>query len=288
MLAAMALAAVLPARLQAQQPVDARKAASADGRVEIENAAGSIRVIGWSREEVAVSGKLGRGAEGLQLTGGGHRTHIEVETERDPNGVRSELEIHVPAGSRLSIESYSATITVSEVSGEVRAESTNGSVNISGAREVDAESVGGSIEISGTTTRIHAESVNGSVTLKGAGGEIEASTVDGRLSVSGSRFERARLETVSGDVRFEGDVTPKGSLELETVSGNVQAMFPHGFAADFAISTFSGEIRNELGPAARTTSRYTSQKELEFATAGGGARIEMKTLSGDIALRAAK
>jgi DUF4097 and DUF4098 domain-containing protein YvlB len=283
-LAAVA-AAVLPAMLCAEQAVDAHKQAAANGRVEIENAAGSIRVIGWAREEVAVKGKLGRGAEGLQLTGGSQHTRIEIETSGDGHGVRSELEIHVPAASRVAIESFSADINVSEVSGDVRAESASGNVTISGAREVEAEAVAGRIEISGATSRVRAESVNGPVTVKGAGGDIEASTVNGLLSVSGAHFERLHLESVSGDIHFDGAVVAKGSLELNTVSGNVEAAFPASMAADFAISTFSGHIQNELGPPPRAKNRFTSEQGLEFNTGGGGARIEMESLSGDINLR---
>ena len=103
----------MPAAL-AQQKLDEKRSAAPDGLVEIENAAGSIRVIGWDRAEVMVTGTLGHGAEGLDFSGGrrGAPT-ISVETEGNPHGMRSDLEIHVPAGSRVEIDSFAAEITVS-------------------------------------------------------------------------------------------------------------------------------------------------------------------------------
>lgn len=267
----------------AQQPVDVRRPAAADGRVEIENLAGSIRVIGWNREEVAVSGTLGPGAEGISVKGGRHRTRIEVETERDPHSVRSDLEIHVPAGSRVDVESFSAGITVSEVTGALRAESVNGNISISGAKEVDAQTVAGSVEVSGSAARVHAESVNGPVTVRGASGDLEASTVNGRLDVSGT-VERGHLETVSGSVRFDGDIQGEGSLDAEGVSGEIELVLPAKINADFSISTFSGDIENELGPAPRAH-KHAPEKEVEFTVGTGGATVSVKTLSGTIRLR---
>ncbi len=284
--AALLLTAGLAAPAAAQQTIDARRPAAATGRVEIENMTGSIHVVGWSRDEVAVKGTLGRGAEGLQLTGGGSRTRIEVETSGNPHGVRSDLEIHVPAGSRLEIQSFAADITVGDVTGEVRAESVNGSISVSGApKEVEAQTVAGNVDVTGVSTRVHAESVNGSVTLKGIGGEIEANTVNGRLDITGASFERCRLETVSGDMKLDGELRKNGSLEAETVSGGIELRLPASAAADFTVSTFSGDVVNELGPPAKKTSRFTSEKAVEFQTGSGGARVEIKTLSGDIALR---
>ena len=85
----------------AQTRVDQSRPASADGLVDIENMSGSVKVVGWDKNEVAVRGTLGRRAEGLDFSGSGSRTRIEVETQGSPHGVSSDLEISVPARSRL-------------------------------------------------------------------------------------------------------------------------------------------------------------------------------------------
>jgi hypothetical protein len=122
--------AVAPAAL-AQQKVDLSKSADPRGRVSIDNSAGSTRVIGWDRPEITVTGTLGHGAEGVRLSGGPARTEIEVEPEgMNPHGVRCDLEIHVPAGSRLR-SSPSAPRSRSGVTSS-RAESVVGAISIGG------------------------------------------------------------------------------------------------------------------------------------------------------------
>src|SRR2546427_12788190 len=81
--------------------VDQRRPAASDGLVEIENPAGSVRVIGWSKAEVAVTGNVGRRAS-LRLTGGGPRTHGGGEGEGNPNLTPPGNEGPGPPGSRVS------------------------------------------------------------------------------------------------------------------------------------------------------------------------------------------
>src|SRR5262245_62694099 len=96
----------------AQTTVERTRPAAADGFVDIENASGSVKVTGWDKNEIAVRGTLGRQADGLAFAGSGNRTRIEVETSRNPHGVRSDLEISVPARSRVRIECFQAAVTV--------------------------------------------------------------------------------------------------------------------------------------------------------------------------------
>ena len=106
------------------------------GVVAIENLAGSITVIGWDQAEVRVQGTLAAGAE-LSFEGSGKRTGIEVEVEDHPREARSDLEVHVPAGSHVEIEGVDAEIEVRGVSGSIEAETVNGGITQSGpAKEV--------------------------------------------------------------------------------------------------------------------------------------------------------
>ena len=133
--------------------------------------------------------------------------------------------------------------------------------------------------------RVTAESVNGAVSVRGASGEITASTVNGLLSVAGATFSLASLETVSGGVHFEGDLAAKASLSVNSVSGDVELVFPPKVSAEFSITTFSGDIVNELSADKPDKTKYTSQKDLTFTAGSGGADISIETLSGEIALR---
>ena len=284
---ALSVAAARPARAE---QVDVRKPAASDGLVEIENPAGSVRVTGWSNAEVAVSGTLGHRANLIfNVTGGGRRTHVEVEVEGNPHATHSDIEVRVPAASRVSIESFASSITVTDVTGPVTAETVNGAISVSGsAKEVSAESVNGAVDVSGASIRVHAGTVNGTLNVKGARGEIEANTVNGELRVvGGGAFTRAHLQTVSGSVRFEGELGPHADLQAQTVSGEVELTLPATTAADFTVNTFSGDIRTDFSVALirNPGGRHSPQKELTFSIGGGGAKVAIETLSGAISLR---
>jgi DUF4097 and DUF4098 domain-containing protein YvlB len=282
---ALVAALALPAGLAAQTPVDQKRPAALDGVVDIENMSGSVKVTGWDRAEVQVKGTLGHNAE-LNLGGSEKRTHVEVEVEGNPMGVKSDLEVFVPAGSSVSVEGFQVTITVSGVTGSVKAETVNGSITHTGAAKgVELQSVNGPVETTRATGRVQVEAVNGPVTVRDASGELEASTVNGKLLVTGGSFESAKLETVAGEVRFDAALTARASLGVESVSGAVELVFPAGLGAEFAISSFSGAITNELGPAAEKTSKWTPAKELHFTSGSGGVRVTVETLSGAINIR---
>jgi DUF4097 and DUF4098 domain-containing protein YvlB len=251
--------------------------------VEIDGAGGTLRIVGWDKREVWVTGTLGEGAEGLELGGSSSRVRVDIESSGNPHSVISNLEIHVPAGSRIEVDAMSADITVADVTGVVTADTVAGSISVTGsAREVNLESVNGNVDVACSCTRAHAESVNGSVTVKGARGEVEASTVNGTLSVSGGDFERAKLETVNGRITFEGALQRHATLDVESVGGSVELLLPDGTNADLTINTFSGSIRNAWGVEPRKSSRWTSEQELTFTAGKGGATVTVQTLSGDV------
>ena len=285
--AALVLATVLvPAWALAQTPVDQKRPAAPDAMVDIENTAGSTKVTGWDRPEVQVKGTVCSKCE-LTLTGTDKNVRVEVESNHiNPMSGKSDLEVFVPAGSSVSVEGFQATIVVSGVNGSVSAETVNGSITQSGAAKgVELQSVNGAIEVTKASGRIQAEAVNGAVTIRDSSGELEASTVNGKLLVTGGSFDRAALESVAGSIRFEAGLGARATFSAETVSAAVDLLVPAGFSAVFSVSTFSGAITNELGPAAEKTSEWTPSKELSFTTGSGGARVTVETLSGAVSIR---
>jgi DUF4097 and DUF4098 domain-containing protein YvlB len=286
--AALVLAAVLagPVWLAAQTPVDQKRPAAPEAKVSIENMSGSVKVTGWGQAEVQVKGTVGDRGE-LRFDGSEQQLQIEVEADHgNPMGIKSDLEVFVPAGSSVSIEGFQATISVAGVTGSVSAETVNGSITQAGAaKDVELQSVNGTIEVTKAGGRIVAEAVNGTVTVRDASGDLKASTVNGTLLVTGGSFERAQLESVSGGVRFEAGLSARSTLGVESVSGTVDLLLPAALGAEFSVSTFSGDIVNELGPPAEKASPWAPGKELSFTSGSGGARITVETLSGAVNIR---
>lgn len=283
--------AMLPASAQVQ--IDKRRPASKAGVVSIENSFGSIKVIGWDKEEVAVTGTLAAGAEGIDLSGDGEEVSIDVEVPHawlygsgDDSEYRSDLEVRVPKRSSVSVETINGSSSVEAVEGEIQIESTNGGVSVSGAqRSIDIDSVTGAVLVSASGSEMRIESVSGDVTVRGAAREVQISTVSGAIQVSGKDFERAELKTTSGEVRFEGTLAREGGVEIETFSGNAQIQLPQEARARFHLVTFSGQIVNDIGPKPTRNERSNPYQELRFSTGLDEFEISAKTFSGNITLK---
>lgn len=272
-----------------QRSIDQTHAADRDALVEIEDVGGHIRVVGWDREEVKITGRLSNSVEELVVEGSRRRVRIEADTDI-PHGGDSDVEINVPIGASIEVDSFSAEIVVEGVKGSVRAETVNGSISVTGsAGEVDLETVNGALTIRGPARRVHAESVNGRVEIEGVLEEADASTVNGALRVVGATFRRASLETVNGDIHFEGALAGDADLGAESVGGSVTLTLPASVSADFSLASFSGDIDHDFdAPEARRVSRWTSEKELHFSLGDGGATVSVNTLSGSIYVRRQK
>jgi DUF4097 and DUF4098 domain-containing protein YvlB len=285
MLTAVLALAAWPA--VAQQPVNETRPAVTNGTVEVVNVSGSVRITGWDKAEVQVTGTLGKGAERLELSGGGSRTLVKVVLPQFAHHVDgSDLEIKVPAGSSLEVETVSADIAVDRVTGTVTSQSVSGDTTVAGSpRGFDVKTVSGTIGITAANAPGRTSSVSGGVTLHGVAGDVEARSVSGNVVVKGGEATRVELQTTSGDIRFEASLAKDGRLDAKSVSGTVELVLPEGTAADFDVSTFSGDITNDLGPEGRRTSKYAPGRQLTFSTGGGGARIEAKSFSGSILLR---
>lgn len=256
----------------------------ARGVVEIENFTGAVKVTGWERNEIAVTGRSDGGQ--LELEVAGERASIQVDSP-NPHGTRADLEVKVPAGSSLEVNAFQADVSVAGVSGRISIETVNGALLVTGAQgELELNSVNGTVEVSGASRRVHVEAVNGNVTIKGTGGSIEASTVNGQLRYEGGTLERASFETVSGALEVLTDLHPQARVELQSVSGPIELVLPATTQARFDVSSFSGDIRNDLSAdVPERSSRFTRESELSFTLGNGGATVDVQSLSGRILLR---
>ncbi len=267
--------------------VDVSKPASATGLVEVVNVSGSITVVGWAREEVHVQGVLGKGTERLEFDAGPRRTLVRVVLPRTCRSCEgSELTIKVPAASALEVAVVSADVAVRDTTGACTVKSVSGDILVAGSTAlVDARSVSGAVRVSAVRAPVRAKSVSGDVVIDGVEGSVEGSSVSGSIQVKGTAITRADLATTSGAIRMDASLAPGARIEAKSVSGDITLVLPARTVADFEVTTFSGGIRNDFGPEATRVSQYTSERELTFSTGSGGARIVLKSFSGNVALQ---
>lgn len=262
--------------------------ASPDGHVDVSNISGSVTVTGWNQNSVRVTGTLGRNVEELIVERDGNKVVIKVKVpKRSGRGIDSVLRINVPRNSSIDIGTVSADIDVIDVTGDQELHTVSGDVNTehTGA-DIVAESVSGDVEITGDHTDgdVSASSVSGDVRLMRLAGSVEVESVSGDVAVAGSSFERVVLETVTGELVFEGALRKGGKLTIDTVNGDVDVEFSGDVSARFDIDTFNGDIRNCFGPKAEKASKYGPGWELEFTEGNGEGRVMISTLNGDVAI----
>jgi hypothetical protein len=314
-----ALAALITAPACAQQRVDERRPTAASGTVDVTLLSGSVRVVAWGRNEVQVTGELGRGADRLEIRSEGDRTYVQVVVPRGTRNLgSSDLEVRIPARKSLVVRTTSADAevqgilggaNVTTVSGDVRVAgrpasvdvttrsgeawvdvatsrvrvlSVSGDVEVRGEvrAEVEAQTVSGEISVPARAGSLRAQSVSGSVTAPSVGGRAEVQTVSGDISVQGARL-RGSFGSVSGGVLVSGTLERGGTTTLNSHSGDVELRLARGSGAEVEFTTFSGDMELAISGARVTR---TSQREREVLVGQGGARVEVRTFSGSVKL----
>jgi len=262
--------------------VDAAK----DGHVEVSNISGEITIEGWNQSKVEVTGTIGRDVKELIVERDGDEVLIKVKLpNRSSSASDADLRIKIPAGSSINVGTVSADIDVSDVNGEQSLHTVSGNVTTeSRGEDVSAESVSGDVEVSGdnSDSEVEANTVSGDVMIRRVSGEVVGESVSGSVEVEGGSFDRADLNTVNGEVNFEGELRNDGRLSIETVNGSVDVEFVGAVSAKINIETFNGGIRNCFGPKAERTSKYAPGWELDFTEGDGEGRVDISTMNGRV------
>ena len=268
--------------------VNERMDAASDGTVEVSNVAGSVEVRGWSRNEVEVTGDLGSRVEELIFERDDNNILIKVKVPRNSNGgISSDLYVKVPHASSLIVSTVSADIDVADVEGEQSLQAVSGDVSTEAhGEDIELSSVSGDVEVQGdnNAARSKLNSVSGDVDAENLSGEIQADSVSGDVTIVGGSFERAKVETVNGDIVLHSGFDDGGRMDIETVNGSVDVDFGGDVSARIDIETFNGSIRNCFGPESVRTSRYAPGRELKFTEGDGSGRVTIQTLNGSVRL----
>lgn len=239
-LLALSMSGVLPA--SAQQAVNRGWPLNADGAIKIHNDVGTVRIIGWDRDSVSLSGTV---ATGGAIFGGGSRTGIKlgVEGKLTRNQLPSDLIIHVPARSRVWVRTASASVDVSAYSGPLDVGSVGGSVKVQGTpSEIRVESMNGALDVTASPAYMRLKSATGAITWSGSSEDVGITSVSGRVTVNAGTVQRARFESIDGEIRYAGSVSPNGSVAVDTHSGNVLLAFSKATSVQLDVSARGCEL----------------------------------------------
>ena len=287
-LAAVAALCTVASPAWAGTPINQRAAADPGGAVEISNVAGTVRVTGWDRNEVEVTGELGEGTERLDFAVIDKVTRVKVILPNRSNNVEdTDLVVRIPMASRLAVTTVSADIEVQDVTGAQRLQTVSADIRTEAAAEdVECKSVSGDVAVhgSGKKALVTITTVSGDAMALKVAGEVNANTVSGNLTLGLGETTRSRLRSTSGDLTMASVLAADGRLDIESISGDVRLELHGPVNAEFDVTSFNGEIRNCFGPKAVSTSEYAPGKELQFREGQGTGRVRIKTLNGDISV----
>ena len=275
---------------QAVQNIDRSLPTGATPSVEISNVQGRVTVAAWDQQVVKVTGTIENDQTEFEFTGDQRHVVIKVRPESGKNHRNHDeaiLDIKVPAGASLDINTVSADIGVEGVRGAQRLEAVSGDVTtVAYSEQLDVRTISGDAVVNGTggKARVDIQSVSGGVTVRGVDGEVEAQSVSGNAELDLGTATRVKLETVSGNLKASLMLASDARLDAESVSGDVNIRFTKPVNGEFELETFSGNIENCFGPKAERKSKYAPGTELRFTQGSGGARVSMDTLSGTISI----
>jgi len=277
-------AALTISSAQAQTKVSRGLQLDATGGVRIYNLVGSVRVTGWSRDSVLVRGTLGKGNT-LHMGGGGSGMKMFIEGMDERNPAPADIEVMVPVRAKVWVKTATARIDVSGVLGSLDLYVVGGDIKVNGnPADVNAEAIDGSIIIVGSPAWVRAKSASGDVTLDGSSPDVTVSTVSGKIDVDGTRFERAKLESVTGSIRFAGSFSRGGLVNFDSHSGSIEIGIPAGSPADFEIASIAGSITNKLTSSRPIPGKYGRGAELVTASGSGGSRVIVRSFKGPVVL----
>ena len=173
-------------------------------------------------------------------------------------------------------------MTVEGAQGEVECISVSGSIRITGQPKVlSAETMDGAVTVEGAGGVVRIRTGGGNVTVHGPGGDVTVSSVGGVVDVTADKLERARLESVTGAVRFTGNIVPGGALETETHSADVVLRFVGDLDAEVTLVSVGGLVFNKIAPKGNAPPKG---KPVVFVAGEGGAQVSARTFKGNVTI----
>jgi Putative adhesin len=291
LLAAIALAGVTPfASAFAQQKVMLGHGAAPNVSVKLFAAVGDIRVVGWDKDSVELSGVVPTGVKADMYGGApqerskGMKMFVEAPTEQ--SGREGKLILRVPHGARVWLKTGSADMDVTGITGGLDLNVVGGSITVHGSpKEVRAESMDGSVTIDGAPEWLRAKTATGDITMHG-GADVGASTISGTIRTSGGEVERAKLESTTGTISFASGLARSASVELETHSGPIDILMQPRADVELDAATITGAIDNQWTRARPVAGREGRGMTLQTSSGMGGGRIVARSFKGTVQLRA--
>jgi DUF4097 and DUF4098 domain-containing protein YvlB len=277
-----------------------------DGKVYLSNISGDIEIRTWDKSEVKIdalkvseASSLSHAKENsslvtIEVTNEAGLLRIETNYPRqrtflggDSINIFVNYKLWIPSEASVEVKSVSGDVGLEAIGGAIKTGVVSGSVTLKkAAAGADLSTVSGELILEEISGDVYLKTVSGDIDVTRIKGSIEAETVSGRIEmreVSEAREARAvNAKSLSGDVDYQGGISPQGRYTLKSHSGDLRLIIPPESAFEFDATTFSGSIDSDFPI---EVSGKMSSRELHGAVGKGGSSLRLSTFSGDIALK---
>ena len=174
-------------------------------------------------------------------------------------GAGADLRIEVPHGADVAVDTGSADIDASDLSGVKAFRTASGEVSLNRlAGPLDVETVSGEIEIEGAAPL-----------------EMAVKSVSGDISVRVPSIRRLDLGTTSGDIRLDAELVGDGPFAMRSISGDATIVGRTGFRVE--AETITGDLSSDQ------PSRRESHPGRKVLIVGRpGPTLSFRSVSGDL------
>lgn len=173
-----------------------------------------------------------------------------------------DYEVSVPHACSVGLECVSSSAALHGLDGEFQLKTVSGALTLQ--------------ELSG---RLQLKTVSGDITAEGLAGALSLDTVSGQAHFSRSNLPAIDVSSISGDVWAH---TPLGDgpYRFKSVSGNVELRVPGDTRCTLEAHRISGRLATDLPGTGRSAA--PGQETLDVQ--GGGQRVQLNTIAGDLRL----
>lgn len=226
---------------------------SPTGSVIVENVNGSIKVVGWDKNQVS-----------LEVT-----KTVRADNSENAEEYFSDLRVDIRSGSDfLEVKTryphdFGGGFFDWLLHGGSRYGSVEYVLKVPSTVKLNVSSTNGSIRVREVIGKVRAHSTNGHIELEGVGGVVKGSTTNGAIN--------ARIS----------DKVELRELELGTTNGGISVYCPTNINAEIDARTTNGGIHTDFPV---TIQGRFSKTRLEGTINKGGNEIRLHTTNGGISI----
>ena len=289
---ALLLASCLAAYAETEEHVNKRFTVQPGGKLVVDVDMGSIDVNTNATGEVAVEvlRKVSRGSKTdeesflqerpVTFSQEGDTVTIRSRAKNKINGSwhgrqRSEAKytITVPARFNAQLKTAGGGITVNDLTGDTKADTSGGGLRFARLRgPLDGSTSGGGIRVGDCEGTLKVNTSGGGIDVTGGSGSLQGHTSGGSVRVTEFRGP-VSVESSGGGITIEGVV---GTVRGSTSGGSISASFPSPLTEEVKLETSGGGVTMRVAEGAAF--------DLDAATSGGGVSSDLPvTVVGKIA-----